>query len=870
MRLQRAAEEALRYGIDLAHQTDNWAANGGAIVALDPDDGAVLAMASSPTYKPSVYVGRIDPKKLEPLLDEEAARRANYPGLNRATAGLYPPGSTWKPVTALAGMQEHVFSAYDSLQCTPVAYYGLDRQPFRNWNPYRQPADDAPGSARRVLRHLLLRDRRPLLPARRRRAGSACSSGRAGSASARRRGSTSGARRKACSRLPNWRWKTFESDWDRAWNPGDSIQLAIGQKDLLVTPLQMAAFYAMLANGGDVVTPYLVSDVEQPRAKGSPQVVLRRFAPRPPQSSGIDPAALDAVRDGLFRATHSTAGTSSGVFASYPISISGKTGTAEKVVPLPGYPSDHLEDQSWWCGWGPTDDAKIVVCALIENGGHGSTAAAPAALRVFERYFGVKSPSTDPPGDRLMIEAAERPRIRVAGRRSESHPLAFVRRLDWILLGTAVALVAYGLWVVSGITRFDVPGDENYFVVRQAIAAGIGLVGLVVATIVPIDLVRRNWRLLYGATLALMFLVFLVAETIRGSKRWIDLGFIQFQPSELGKVLFVLAIAGFLVEKGGRVNRWRTVLSRDRARGRSHPARVPPAGPRDRARLQRRLLRAPLLRRRSLAAAPRPARPRGIRDPLDPLAPAGGGVQVLKPYQAARLTLDPEGDPSGLTYNLNQSITAVGSGGLTGRGPTEASQTRLDYLPEHATDFAFASLAEQRGFVGSAILLLLYLLVVWRGLRVITVASDLYGAVVAGGLVFALVFQVFVNVGMTMGVAPVTGIPLPFVTVGGSSMVANLLMIGILQSIHARGALGGKAAPVKAGRPGGGGARGPQGLRNGAGQGSRGSGRPTRRERDARGAARPRARHRSSPRRRRGAGASEPGGSRSRHPRRRR
>jgi len=168
------------------------------------------------------------------------------------------------------------------------------------------------------------------------------------------------------------------------------------------------------------------------------------------------------------------------------------------------------------------------------------------------------------------------------------------------------------------------------------------------------------------------------------------------------------------------------------------------------------------------------------------LLPAAG-IQVLKPYQAARLTLDPGADPSGITYNLDQSITAVGSGGLTGRGVVEASQTRLDYLPEHATDFVFASFAEQRGFVGASILLLLYLLIVWRGLRVVTVAGDLFGAVVAGGIVFAFLFQVFVNVGMTMGIAPVTGIPLPFVTVGGSSMVANLVAVGILQAIHARG-----------------------------------------------------------------------------------
>ncbi len=120
--------------------------------------------------------------------------------------------------------------------------------------------------------------------------------------------------------------------------------------------------------------------------------MLRQFAPKPPESSGIDPGALAAVRDGLYLATHSNTGTSAGVFAHYPVEISGKTGTAEKVVPLPGYPSDHLEDQSWWCGWGPSTDARIVVCALIENGGHGSTAAAPAALKVFERFFGTEAP----------------------------------------------------------------------------------------------------------------------------------------------------------------------------------------------------------------------------------------------------------------------------------------------------------------------------------------------------------------------------------------------------------------------------------------------------------------------------------------------
>ena len=394
--VQRAAELALQYGIDLAHQDDHWAAKGGAIVALDPRDGAVVAMASAPTYKPSLFTGKPDLEKLAPLLNEEAAERANRPGFNRATAGEYPAGSTFKPVTALAGMQEHVFSAYESIQCTPVAYYGLDRQKFVNWNPFVNKAMTLPEALAQscdtyfdeIGNRFYERgsEGRVRLQQWARRFGFGKSTGL-----------DIGGDSPGLLPTPDWRRRSFTTDWDRAWNPGHSIQLAIGQGDLLVTPLQLAAFYAMLANGGNIVTPHLVADVEQPgNGKGSPAgaVVLRRFAPRAPQPSGVDPVALDAVRDGLYSATHSASGTSSGVFANYSVPISGKTGTAEKIVNLPGYPAGHLEDQSWWCGWGPSDNARLVVCALIENGGHGSTAAAPAALKVFEKFFNVPAPQT--------------------------------------------------------------------------------------------------------------------------------------------------------------------------------------------------------------------------------------------------------------------------------------------------------------------------------------------------------------------------------------------------------------------------------------------------------------------------------------------
>jgi penicillin-binding protein 2 len=164
----------------------------------------------------------------------------------------------------------------------------------------------------------------------------------------------------------------------------------------------MARFYAALANGGRLVTPHLVQAAERPATEGEPAMPIRTFPPSPPKEIGVDADALAAVRDGLYQATHDANGTSSGVFGSFPVPVAGKTGTAEKVVNLPGYPIGHLEDQAWWCGWGPFDGGDyitpaaasrppIVVCAVIENGGHGGSVDAPTALKVFEHWFREKA-----------------------------------------------------------------------------------------------------------------------------------------------------------------------------------------------------------------------------------------------------------------------------------------------------------------------------------------------------------------------------------------------------------------------------------------------------------------------------------------------
>jgi rod shape determining protein RodA len=168
------------------------------------------------------------------------------------------------------------------------------------------------------------------------------------------------------------------------------------------------------------------------------------------------------------------------------------------------------------------------------------------------------------------------------------------------------------------------------------------------------------------------------------------------------------------------------------------------------------------------------------------VAPAVG-VEVLKPYQVDRLTafLHPTDNPREQGYQINQSLTAVGSGGKTGRGD-EATQTRLDFLPEHHTDFIFSVLGEEFGFVGAALVLSLFALLIWRSLRILTMSKNLYGALIAGGITAMLMFQIFVNVGMTIGIMPITGVPLPLLSYGGSSVLVTFMALGLLQSIHAQ------------------------------------------------------------------------------------
>jgi rod shape determining protein RodA len=311
---------------------------------------------------------------------------------------------------------------------------------------------------------------------------------------------------------------------------------------------------------------------------------------------------------------------------------------------------------------------------------------------------------------------------------------------------------------------------------------------VLVATVVArIDYSRlREYKLvLYGLMIALDLVVFGM-PAIRGAHRWIPLPLLEFQSSELGKVLLIVSLAAFAVDRARRLHERRTTA---------------------------RIMLLALLP--AMVVIPQPDLGTGLVYVVvgftmlfvggtswkqltalvtvfvasTALVLAGApalGVHVLKPYQVQRLTgfLNPSRDPQKQTYQIIESEIAIGSGGKVGRGVAHATQAGLGFLPAPDTDFVFAVVGETYGFVGAALVLSLYALLIWRALRILTMAKNLYGTLIAGGILAMLMFQVFVNTGMTIGIMPITGVPLPLMSYGGSSVLVTFICLGLLQSIH--------------------------------------------------------------------------------------
>jgi rod shape determining protein RodA len=363
----------------------------------------------------------------------------------------------------------------------------------------------------------------------------------------------------------------------------------------------------------------------------------------------------------------------------------------------------------------------------------------------------------------------------------------YLRHLDYMMLATALAITAYGLWILRNATRNDIPGDPTYYYNRQLAYAVVGVAGMLLISLVPPRFLRRINPLLYLFVVLSTMVVLVIGTSVQGGQRWINLGVFQFQPSELGKLLLIVGLAAWL---GKRRDEWSPAqLTLGALAYMALPALLVFAEPDFGTAL---VYAAVTLGMLFVLGAPwRHFAWLGLGFVVAlamvfSIMP-GLGVPIIKQYQMDRLTafLHPNSSNiQGDGYHITQSMIAVGHGGVGGTGYAGATQTRLNYLPEHATDFIFSVVGEERGFVGAIWLLGLYALLIWRGLKVITISRSTFGSLVAAGIVSMLVFQIFINIGMTIGVAPITGIPLPFMSFGGTHTITNLFAIGVLQAIH--------------------------------------------------------------------------------------
>ncbi|HWG08438.1 MAG TPA: rod shape-determining protein RodA [Solirubrobacteraceae bacterium] len=357
--------------------------------------------------------------------------------------------------------------------------------------------------------------------------------------------------------------------------------------------------------------------------------------------------------------------------------------------------------------------------------------------------------------------------------------------LDPLLTLAVVGLGIFSIVTLDAATKNLIPSQPSYYVDRQTTYLIVGVVLMLLLSRLDYARLRPLKYGIYGLLIFTILGVLALGHNARGSQRAINLPFFSFQASELGKVLLTLALAGLIVDRARRLRERQTTALVMLAA--LVPAMFVIAQPDLGSGLVYVVIAFTLLfiagvSWRHLAGLVALGL---VALTFVLVAAPAAGVHVLKPYQVQRLTafLHPSTNPQKEGYQQEESKIAIGSGQKTGRGPN-ASQSKLGYVPENHTDFVFAAVGEQYGFLGAGLVLALYGLLIWRALRILVMSKDLFGTLVAAGIAAMLMFQVFVNVGMTIGIMPITGVTLPLMSYGGSSVITTLLAMGLLQSIY--------------------------------------------------------------------------------------
>jgi rod shape determining protein RodA len=356
--------------------------------------------------------------------------------------------------------------------------------------------------------------------------------------------------------------------------------------------------------------------------------------------------------------------------------------------------------------------------------------------------------------------------------------------LDPVLTLAVIGLGICSMVTLAAATRNLVPGRPSYYVDRQATYLVVGLVLMLVLSRLDYARLRAAKNAIYAALILAILAVLALGHAARGSTRAINFPGFSFQASELGKVLLILALSAFVAERARRL-RERDMTVRVMIAA-LVPAMLVIVQPDLGSGMVYMVVAYMLLfvagtAWRYLAGL---AALVAVSAAFVLVAAPAAGVHVLKPYQVARLTafLHPSSNPQKEGYQQQESKIAIGAGQKTGRA--QPSQVPNGFVPESHTDFIFAALGEKYGFVGAGLVLLLYGVLISRALRVLVMSKDLFGSLIAAGVAAMLMFQVFVNVGMTIGIMPITGVTLPLMSYGGSSVITTLLAVGLLQSIY--------------------------------------------------------------------------------------
>ncbi|MCE5287370.1 MAG: rod shape-determining protein RodA [Pelosinus sp.] len=356
-----------------------------------------------------------------------------------------------------------------------------------------------------------------------------------------------------------------------------------------------------------------------------------------------------------------------------------------------------------------------------------------------------------------------------------------LRNLDFSLIVVTFAIIMTSLVIIGSATHINSPSDDRYwFVQRQGMFAIANCFLIFIMLHFDYKSIGRVANTLYGINLVMLLAVMVVGQSALGAQRWIQIGPINLQPSEFSKLIMIIALANLLDKKWGKLNTFREII----------PVFLYIAIPfvlvLKQPDLGTSLVFLAILFGMIFVA--------GISIKHLMLIFAGGAAimpifwHFLKDYQKKRLTvfIDPNVDPLGSGYHIIQSKIAIGSGMLFGKGLFGGTQSQLNFLPENHTDFIFAVIGEELGFIGAVIILMLYFILLYRGIKIASVAPDNFGTLLAAGITAMLTFHVLVNVGMTAGIMPVTGIPLPLMSYGVSSLTTNMISVGILLNIYMR------------------------------------------------------------------------------------